>query len=119
MCLTRAWGQWGISPCGDTQLLIIAPPPHPRVQRKIKSSENTVRTEVFVGHAVRSLINVAPKPGGQLIGAKKKITVRTEVFVENGGRGVKGRNGVVPQSLSGGRAPGWSPPGGGDVRRAE
>ena len=34
-----------------------------RVQRTIKSPKNTVRTGVFVGHAVRYPINSVPKPG--------------------------------------------------------
>ena len=38
-------------------------PPRPRVQRTIKSSKNTVRTGVFVGHAVRYSINSVPKLG--------------------------------------------------------
>ena len=37
-------------------------PPPPRVQRTTKSSKNTVRTGVFVGPAVRYLINSVPKP---------------------------------------------------------
>ena len=39
------------------------PPPPPRVQRTIKTSKNTVRTGVFVGHAIRHPINSVPKPG--------------------------------------------------------
>ena len=54
----------------------MTPPPPPRVQRKIKSAKHTVRTGVFVGHAVRYSINSVPKPGTQLIGSPKN-TVRS------------------------------------------
>ena len=62
---------------------VYAHTPPPRVQRRIKSSKNTVRTGVFVGHAVRYRINSVPKPGAQLIGSQKN-TVRTAVFVGQG-----------------------------------
>ena len=55
-----------------------APPPPRRVPRTTKRSKNTVRTGVFVGHAVRYPINSVPKPGTESIRSEKKI--RTKVF---------------------------------------
>ena len=64
------------------------------VQRTIKSSKNTVRTGVFVGHAVRHLINSMPKPHTRRrIIRSQKITVRTEVFVGQGIRWTRGGGG--------------------------
>ena len=60
-------------------------PPPSRVQRTTKSSKNTVRTGLFVGHAVRypiRCLNPGPNP--------KKITLRTEVFFEQGLRWTRG-----------------------------
>ena len=46
------------------------------VQRTIQSSKNTVRTGVFIKHAVRHSINSVPKPGASLIRSHKTRSER-------------------------------------------
>ena len=60
-----------------------------RVQRTIKSSKNTVRTGVFVGHAVRYLIHAVPQPGTHLIRSQKNYGPhgRTHWTRQGGGGG--------------------------------
>ena len=72
------------------------PPPPPVVQQTTKASKNTVRTEVFVGHAVRYPINSIPKPGPYFIRAlRKKIRSEMEVFVGQGIRCTRGGGGGI------------------------
>ena len=56
--------------------------PIPRVQRTKKSSKNTVRTGVFVGHAVWHLINSVPKPDTSLV-RSPKIMVRSVCWTKH------------------------------------
>ena len=65
--------------------------PPPRVQQTIKTSKNTVRTGVLIGHTARYLITSVSKPGTSLL-RSKKITVRMEVFV---GQGIRWTGGSV------------------------
>jgi hypothetical protein len=88
-------GRKGLQPMPQTS----APPglqgcerPPLRLQRTTKSSENTVRTGVFVGHAVRYSFNSVPKPVTHSIRPPKN-TVRTEVFVGQGIRWTRGARG--------------------------
>ena len=74
----------------------IAPPPPPGVQRT-KSSKNTVRTGVFVRHAVRCRINSMPTPGPYCI-RSQRITVRTELFFGQGSHWKRGGGGVSSRS---------------------
>ena len=84
------------------------PPPPPAVQRTLKSSKNTVRTGVFVGHAVRYSMNSVPKPGAYLFGSQKKYGPNGSVcwtgrWTRGGGGG--GREGGRWPDLGGGGAP--------------
>ena len=63
--------------------------PAPRVQQTIRSTENTVRTGVFVGHNGRYLNNSVPKPSTSSTRSQKK-TARTELFVGQGIRWTRG-----------------------------
>ena len=77
--LTHVRGGGGGSSRRRGRSFAIAPPQPPCVRRTIKCSKHTVRTGVFVAHAVRYPINSGPTPGTHLIGSQKN-TVRTEVF---------------------------------------
>ena len=72
---------------------LVTPPPPPAVQRTIKSSKKTVRTRVFVGHAVRYPINELRWLGTKFLQIPKKIRFEQKCsldkeFVGHGGRGV-------------------------------
>ena len=64
--------------CASQSSKLPPPPPCPASNKILQ--KNTVRTGVFVGHAVRYPINSVPKSGPSLIGSQEN-TVRMEVFV--------------------------------------